>query len=227
MENLVQNILLGKIVLDKLKNIMKYYKQIFVIQSETDMVTACNMYEAAKKAKRTFVETTFLCNISTTLNGSGPNPITSKKVYSYAPIELENENFEFKKKYVVPFYISSAVNKMKKEKYVMTINKSMLQDLQIFKKDGIFYDACVIYAMWPGYIEKDKELEDFITILRNYDMDYYELYTHGQINMDSIREIIYELRPRAILALDFKEGDNSSKGIQNFKILGIDEKLRF
>jgi hypothetical protein len=210
----------GKDVFDKLKNIVKFYKQVFVIQSETDTITATNMYEVAKKTKKIFIENTFLCNITTSAFGSAPTPITTKKVYSYNPLIFENEDFSFKKKYVTPFYINNAMNKMKKEKYVMNITKDMFQDIQLFEKDGSFYDACVILAEWKGYATKDKELEEFINILKDYDMDYYELYTHGRVNIDIIKKIILKTNPKFVIPLDFKEVENL-KLLKNGEVINV------
>lgn len=215
----------GKDILEKYKNIMKFYKQVFVIQSETDMGIATTLYQAAMKSKKIFIENTFLCNLATVANGSAPTPFTAKKVYSYNPLMLENQDFEFKKKYVAPFYISSAINKMKKEKYVMNITKDMFQDIQVFEKEGSFYDACVILAEWKGFVEEDKDLEEFINILKNYDMDYYELYTHGKVNLDVIRDLIFKLRPKFVIPLDFSGENNVRNQLYNFKVLETDEKL--
>lgn len=214
-----------KDVLEKLRNIMKFYKQIFIIQSETDLNMSRTVYQAAIKSKKIFIESTFLCNLATVANGSCPTPFTEKKVYSYNPLVLENNDFEFKKKYVTPFYISSAINKMKKEKYVMNITKDMVQDIQVFEKEGSFYDACVIMAEWKGLIEQDEELEEFINILKNYDMDYYELYTHGQVNMNLLKEIIFKLKPKFVVPLDFSEEKNVKNELYNFRVLNQDEEF--
>ena len=209
----------GKEIFEKLKNIMKFYKQVFVVQSETDLLMASNIYKASIKSKKIFIENTFLCNLATIANGSCPAPFTSKKVYTYTPLVLENRSFEFKKKYVTPFYISSAINKMKKEKYVMNITKDMLQDIQVFEKEGSFYDACVILAEWKGFLKSDAEFEDFINVLKNYDMDYYELYTHGQVNLKLIKSILLKLNPKYVIPLDFSNEMGVKEEFDNFKLL--------
>lgn len=215
----------GKDVLEKLRNIMKFYKQIFVIQSETDLIMASNVYQAAMKSKKIFVESSLLSNMAAVASGSCPSPFTAKKVYSYNPLVLENEEFDFKKKYIAPFYISNGLSRMKKEKYVMNITKDFLQDIQVFEKEGTFYDACVIMAEWKGFIEEDKELEEFLITLKNYDMDYYELYTHGQVNLNTIVEIIYKLRPKYVIPLDFSHEKNVENLIYNLKVLKEEEQL--
>ena len=205
---------------------MKFYKQIFVIQSETDLIMTFNLYQAAMKTKKIFIESTYTSNLSTVANGSCPTPITSKKVYSYNPLVLENEDFNFKKKYIAPFFISNAINKMKREKYVMNITKDFLQDIQVFEKEGTFYDACVIFSEWKGFIEEDKELEEFINILKNYDIDYYELYTHGQVNTKVLSDIIYKLKPKYVIPLDFSNEKNVENQLYNFRILKYGEQLQ-
>lgn len=215
----------GKEVIEKIKNIMKFYKQVFIIQSETDMIMASNIYQAALKSKKIFIESTFLANLTMNANGSSPTPFKTKKVYTYNPLVLENQDFEFKKKYVTPFYISSGMKKMEKEKYVMNITKDMIQDIQVFEKEGTFYDACVILAECKNFVEEDKELEEFINILKNYDMDYYELYTHGKVNLDIIKKMISSLRPKYVIPLDYSNEKVVEKELYNFKELNDNEEI--
>ena len=216
----------GKEILEKLRNIMKFYKQVFVLQSETDLIMASNIYQAALKTKKIFVESSFLCNLATIANGSCPSPFSAKKVYSYNPLVLENMDFEFKKKYVVPFSISSALTKMKKGKYVMNVTKDFLQDIQILEKERAFYDACIIVSEWKGFMEDDKELEDFMNVLKSYDMVYYELYTHGQVYMNTFKEMIYKLRPKVVIPLDFSNEKNVENQLDNFKVLKDGEQIK-
>ena len=215
----------GKEIYEKLKNIMKFYKQIFIIQSETDLIMASSAYQAALKTRKIFVENTLLCNLASIMNGSCPSPLNAKKVYSYNPLVLENRSFEFKKKYVAPFYINSAISKLKKEKYVMNITKEMLQDIQVFEKEGSFYDACVIMAEWKGFIAQDEELEEFINILKNYDMDYYELYTHGRVGLETLKKIIFRLKPQYVIPIDFSGEKSVESQIYNLKILKKDDEM--
>ncbi|MBR2289257.1 MAG: hypothetical protein IJ867_01195 [Clostridia bacterium] len=215
----------GKDVLEKLKNIMKFYKQIFVIQSETDLVMTSNLYQAASKSKKAFIESTFVANLATTAGGSCPTPFTDKKVYTYNPLVLENREFDFKKKYIAPFYISNGINRMKRERYVMNVTKEFLQDIQVFEKEGTFYDACVILSQWKASVQEDKELEDFINEMKNFDMDYYEIYTHGQVNMNTLKWIINRLHPSYVIPLDFSNEKGVENELYNFKVLKENEVI--
>ena len=214
----------GSEMLEKTKNIMKFYKQVFVIQSETDFIMAENLYEGAKKTKKIFIENTFLCNLATLANGSLPTPFSNRKVYSYTPFQLENADFDFKRKYVAPFTVNSAINKMKRAKYVMIITKDMMQDIQIFEKDGSIFDACIILSEWKGFAEKDPQLAEFIKFLKDRGMDYYELYTHGEVNLMTIKELINRFNPRSVIPIEFSY-ENVDNMIPNFRILKTDEEL--
>ena len=215
----------GKEVLEKLKNIMKFYKQVFVIQSETDLITSYNMYMAALKTNKIFIESTLVSNIASLAGGSAPNPVSSKKVYTYNSLSLENENFDFRKKYVTPFYIHSANNKMKKEKYVINVTQDMMQDVQLFQKEGSIYDGCIIFSMWKGYLAQNKELEEFVNMLKQMDMDYYELYSRGRVNMDIIGKIINRTTPRNVIPLDFNTKETREFNINNLKLLKPEEEI--
>ena len=202
----------------KIKNIMKFYKQVFFIQSENDLAITKKIYEVALKTNKIFIEDTFLSNMTTTLTGSAPNPVTSKKVYTYTPLVLDNKDFEFKKKYVTHFYIHNANNKMKKEKYVMNINTNMYQDIQVLKKEDVIYDACLILTINKQNIKIDSQLEEFLNLMKYFDMDYYELYIIGSVDYNLINKIISSIEPQNIIPLNFKPIDTVKiNKIRNFK----------
>ena len=165
------------------------------------------IYEVALKTNKIFIEDTFLSNMTTTLTGSAPNPVTSKKVYTYTPLVLDNKDFEFKKKYVTHFYIHNANNKMKKEKYVMNINTNMYQDIQVLKKEDVIYDACLILTINKQNIKIDSQLEEFLNLMKDFDMDYYELYIIGSVDYNLINKIISSIEPQNIIPLNFKPID--------------------
>lgn len=206
---------------------MKFYKQVFVIQSETDLIMLSNAYKAALKSKKVFIESAFSANISSILGGSCPPPVSDKKVYSYTPLCLENEDYDFKKKYLAPLAICDGTKILKKEKFVMNITKNFLQDLQLFKKEGIMYDACVIYSEFKDNIKDDEELEDFINVLKNDGIDFYELYTRGEANLKVIVEFVNKLLPKYVIPLEFSNDPDVRKKIYNLKILGDNEEVEF
>ena len=213
-------------LVEKLKNIVKFYKQVFVIQSETDLSMAKRFYEVALKTKRIFIENTFLANLASEAMGSSPNPITSKKVYTYTPLVLDNRDFDFKQKYISHFYIHDATDNMKKEKYIMNINVDMYQDLQVFEKKNVMYDACVIFAMNKKYLKTNKELEEFINLISEFDMDYYEIYTTGKFDHELINQIVLKLKPKKVIPINFNPDNNSvSSKMYNFKALEDDEVI--
>ena len=106
------------------------------------------------------------------------------------------------------------INKMKKEKYVMNITKDMAQDIAVFNREKSFYDACVIMAECKDVISQDPELEEFIETLKEYDIDYYELYNYGQVNMRLLKIIISRCNPKYTIPLNY----NNTKSME-FNIL--------
>lgn len=201
----------------KLKNIIKFYKQVFVLQSETDLMTAKLMYNVAMKTRKIYIENTFLANLTANINGSAPNPVTSKKVYTYTPLNLDNKDFEFRKKYVAPFSIHNANLKMKKEKFVLNINNQMFQDMQLFHKEEIIYDGCLIFAMNKN-LAKNSNMEEFINNLKDLDLDYYELYTVGQVNYNLLNELSIRLSPKKVFPVNINKTHGNIGNIHNFAI---------
>ena len=210
----------------KLKNIMKFYKQVFIIQSETDLAMAKRFYDVAQKTKKIFIENIFLANLTSEANGSAPNPVTGKRVYTYVPLVLDNKDFEFKQKYISHFYIHNAEENMKREKYVMNINENMLQDLQIFQKKNVMTDGCVIFAMDKKVLKINKDLEEFINFISEFDLDYYELYTAGRVEYNLINQIASSLSPKKIIPINLFKENNIKEKIQDFRVLADDEVIK-
>ena len=210
----------------KLKNIMKFYKQVFIIQSETDLAMTKRFYDMAQKTKKILIEDVFMANLTSEISGSAPNPTSERNVYTYIPLVLDNKEFEFKQKYISHFYIHNGEKNMKKEKYVININTDMLQDLQVFQKKNVMYDACLIFAMNKKVLKINKELEDFINLISEFKLDYYEIYTPGRVNYDLINQIAYNIKPKKIIPLNFNPNDkNIYNKIYDLKVLSDNEEL--
>ena len=210
----------------KLKNVMDFYKQVFVIQSETDLMMTKRLYDIAQKTKKILIEDVFVANLTSEITGSAPNPMSKKNVYTYIPLVMDNRDFEFKRKYISHFYIHNAEKYMKKEKYVININTDMIQDLQVFKKKNVMYDACLILAMNKKVLKINKELEDFINLISEFKLDYYEIYTSGRVNYDLINQIAYNIKPKKIIPLNFNPNDkNIYNKIYDLKVLSDNEEF--
>ena len=211
----------GKEVDDKLKNIMKLYKQIFIVQSETDTIMASYMYEAAQRTKKIFVESSLLCNNTSIFNGSCPSPIKDKKVYCYNPLSYESESFEFKKKYIAPFFIHNATDRLKKDRYAMNITCDMLQDIQILDKNGSCNDAALIFAQSKNNISQTAE--SFIKTMKDLSFDYYELYIRGKVNINMLVGLERLLEPKNIILLDFDGQTNEITELESLRVLKDNE----
>jgi len=166
-----------------------------------------------------------LCNLTTLANGSLPTPFSNKKVYSYNPLVLGNVDFEFKRKYIAPFSVNSAANQIKNTKFVMNVTKDMMLDIQSLDKEGNVYDACIILAEWKGFVDQDKELEEFIRFWRNRNMDYYELYTHGEVDLATLSTLVDKLGVRNIIPIDFSNENAIRSVFPTFKVLNPQEEL--
>lgn len=214
----------GREVDDKLKNIMKLYKQIFIIQSETDTITASYMYEAAQRTKKIFIETSLLCNNTSIFNGKSPSPIKDKKVYCYNPFSYETAGFDFKKKYIAPFFIHNATDRLKKDRYAMNITSNMLQDIQILDKNGSCNDAAFILAQSKNNM--NEQTDTFIKTMKDMNFDYYELYIRGKVNINMLLGLERLLEPNNIILMDFDGQTNEITELESLRVLNESEIIR-
>ncbi len=212
-------------MIQKIKNIIGQYKQALIIQSETNLQIAYNIYQAALKTNKIFVEDICLSNFSSLANGSSPNPLTSRKAYAYSSFNFEGKDFEFKRKYVNPFYFCSGKEKMKRKKFVLNVNPSMLQDILVLQKQDILYDTCVVFAKDKKCLKKDQELDEFINTLKAMEYDYYEIYNYGKFNTEIINKIIQRLKPICAVALEVEKETNIYDKIESLKLLEENEKI--
>ena len=89
----------------------------------------------------------------------------------------------------------------------MNINTNMYQDIQVLKKEDVIYDACLILTINKQNIKIDSQLEEFLNLMKDFDMDYYELYIIGSVDYNLINKIISSIEPQNIIPLNFKPID--------------------
>ena len=56
-------------------------------------------------------------------------------------------------------------------------------------------------------------------------MDYYEIYTHGKVNMDILRKIVIRTKPKNIIPLEFEEPEKATINLPNFRQLDDGEVI--
>ena len=57
-------------------------------------------------------------------------------------------------------------------------------------------------------------------------MDYYEIYSQGQVNFDTLKKIDLKVKPKNIIPIDFNKEDKFINPFDNFKILQNGENIK-
>lgn len=71
----------------------------------------------------------------------------------------------------------------------MQVKDSMLEDIKLLKEKGLINNACLIYSMWEGYIDKEEKIEIFIEECKKLGLDYYFLHTPGHADINCMKMI--------------------------------------
>jgi len=195
------------------KKIMSKYDQVFVLSSSTNLDRLVTFYKAKRNKK--FVIDTFTAAITKAVDF----PVTPKNedIYQWTPsIYFKIKTEKFKKK-----YMNSEGNYDFLPNYVMLIKQSMLIDLKKLKKAGLVQNACLIYSMWSGYIEKEKGLSSMLDEIEKMGIKIYELHTSGHADLDAMKLMNSKLTPQKTVIIHTENSENCQKIFDN--VINIDD----
>jgi len=175
-------------------------RQIFVIQSSTNIDRLVQMYKAAKRNKRLFVIDIYTANVVSVLGRRIPNPRTFRDVRVFYPFHLTRKMFERPGNHDEMFFFScyriSSKELANRKDYCMLIRDSMLFDIK--NRLGNIEGAGIIYSMWKGYLqtERMKRLMEFST-QKNMEIAY--LHTSGHADVGALKRIVQVCSPQKII----------------------------
>lgn len=202
---------------DQAVEIMQQYKQVFVLQSTTNIDRLTAMYKACIKTNKVLIEDILMANITALINKETgnkiPNPITFKNVSVYIPLNrLHSNDKAFRIKYIQPLLKFKDVKKLFLD-YTMNIRISMLKYLKKLKDKGSITNACLIYSMWEGYKEEESVIE-FLKEVDALGITIIDLHTSGHADIRTIKKVMELLNPRIIIPI---HTTNKSKIKELFK----------
>ena len=92
----------------------------------------------------------------------------------------------------------------------------MLEDIKKLKEKGLITNACLIYSMWNGYIEKEEKLRNFIDEIKNMGIEFKKLHTSGHTDINSMIKLNKIVSPDKTIIIhteNRKKGKNVFNGI--------------
>lgn len=190
----------------KAKEIMDRYDQVFVLSSSTNLDRIVTFYKA--RGHKKFVLDTFTAALTDCLDF----PVSTKmsSVYRWNPIAYSNKSPEFKER-----FMSSSLDYGFLPNYVMFIKQSMLRDLRKLKNENLITNACIIYSMWPGYIEKEERLKTIIEAVKTIGIDFYELHTSGHADEQTMKLIDEIVTPKHTIIIHTEDRDKTKTPFRN------------
>ena len=85
----------------------------------------------------------------------------------------------------------------------------MLEHIKKLKEKGLITNACLIYSMWYGYIEKEDKLKNFIDEIKNMGIEFKELHTSGHADINSMKKLNEKVKPDKTIII---HTENREKG---------------
>ena len=158
---------------------MKKYDQVFIMHSSTNIDRTISFIKSALKMGKNYILDLFTYSLNKVVNMN--IKVDYKRIFVWIPLRYSYKDETFKNKYM-DFCNSSFFGK----KYAMNVKLSMLDDIKKLKEKGLITNACLIYSMWSGYVEKEEKLRNFIDEIENMGIEFKELHTSGHADINSM-----------------------------------------
>lgn len=181
---------------------MQNYDQVFIMHSSTNIDRTISFIKSALKTGKNYILDLFTYSLNKVVNMN--IKVDYKRVFVWIPLRYSYKDETFKNKYM-HFDNSSFFGK----KYAMNVKVSMLDDIKKLKEKGLITNACLIYSMWQGYIEKEEKLRNFIDEIKNMGIEFKELHTSGHADINSMIKLNETVNPDKTIII---HTENREKG---------------
>ena len=181
---------------------MKKYDQVFIMHSSTNIDRTISFIKSALKTGKNYILDLFTYSLNKVVNMN--IKVDYKRIFVWIPLRYSYKDETFKNKYM-DFDNSSFFGK----KYAMNVKVSMLDDIKKLKEKGLITNACLIYSMWSGYVEKEEKLRNFIDEIENMGIEFKELHTSGHADINSMIKLNEIVNPDKTIII---HTENREKG---------------
>ena len=181
---------------------MKKYDQVFIMHSSTNIDRTISFIKSALKTGKNYILDLFTYSLNKVVNMN--IKVDYKRIFVWIPLRYSLKDKTFKNKYM-DFDNSSFFGK----RYVMNVKVSMFDDIKKLKEKGLITNACLIYSMWSGYVEKEEKLRNFIDEIENMGIEFKELHTSGHADINAMIKLNETVNPNKIIII---HTENREKG---------------
>lgn len=194
-------------------NVMKQYDQVFIMQSSTNIDRLVSFIKAGLLTNHKVVLDLFSRYVAQTANI--PIVVDNKNIFTWIP-----NKYKFKPDWFKEEYMNIEKSSKFFPNYVMFVKESMLNDVRLLKQKGSIKNACLIYSMWNGYIEKSESLRKFLDECNEMGITILNIHTSGhadKIAMKKLNDICDPNKTIIIHTEDKTDGFNIFKNVNDLK----------
>lgn len=191
--------------------VFEQYDDILVLQSSTNIDRLVTFYKAARKTKKKFVEDLFTAWIASSLPISIPSPTHNYRdlsVWISRANEMRKRPSYFHEKYVEPMEIYKRSDHFK-DNVCLLVKQSMLSDIKMLKNvKHKFKNACLIYSMWEGYLDKE-DMKKFIADIEKMGIKVEKKHTSGHADARAMKMVEKYLNPKITIPIHTTEKEKA------------------
>ena len=178
-------------VSEKMSNVMKAFKYVFVLASATDIERLASIKNAAFEAKKSlFVCSKFLA--------------ATMKFFSERESEVSNGLFNFSPR-MLRF---NGLERIKRKGFVLIAGTSQTSRIEEILRVFPIEETILIYSSWEGYytipeqIVVNPDYKKFRELFRNV----VDIHTSGHADKTTIKEIINIIKPQNTIFIHKEKG---------------------
>lgn len=190
----------------KALDVIKHYGQVFIMQSSTNVDRTVSFLRASLQSNKKFVLDLFSYYINNVINLN--INVDYKKIFVWQPYKYKYKPDWFKEK-----YLDLETSSKMFPYFTMEVKESMLTDIKMLYNKGVIKNACLIYSMWDGYIQKEEKLKKFIDELKNMNIEFIEMHTSGHADLEAMTKLNRAVNPGHTIIIHTEKSD---KGIEIF-----------
>lgn len=198
---------------------MKKYDQVFIMHSSTNIDRTISFIKSALKTGKNYILDLFTYSLNKVVNMN--INVDYKRIFVWIPLRYSLKDETFKNKYM-DFDNSSFFGK----RYVMNVKVSMLEDIKKLKEKGLITNACLIYSMWSGYIEKEEKLKNFIDEIKEIGIEVKELHTSGHADIISMKKLNEIVDPDKTIIIHTENRERGKNIFNNIVYLNDNQILK-
>lgn len=195
------------------------YNTILIMQSSTNIDRLTTFYNA--RGNKNFVMDTFTNAITKELPDAPKYGMDN--IYLWHPNVYQNKPQTFQNT-----YMTEETNYKFMPKFVMIIKQSMIYEIRKMIENHMINPdkTLLVYSLWHGYIEKQKDLKMFIDELKNKGIHYNDkLHTSGHSDIKTLKKVSERLNPKITYVIHTDNNEAGEEVFKNYK--KIDEGIEY